>query len=195
MRDSDSDAAGIVEHFEKALGPITLGWALDSDGTKMPFQIVRFARGSDDNSVGFATIGLSRYALSSPVSGREIRQELFMLAPKSQAPDTVVSLLLQVGSAALGRGRPLLRGDVIGPAGSIAPGSELTALYVTMPVYFPDEFATFTGSEGSVVVAWLVPISTPEADFVALRGWDAFEADLAQKDPDLVDFYRESVTS
>lgn len=180
----------LVEHFEHVLGPVHTGWAVGPDGTEMPFQVVRFSGGSDANSVGFATLGLSKYPLSSPTSGRVIRQELLMLAPESVAPDRVVSLLLQVGSMALGGRRALLRGNVIGPAGSIVPKSDLTALYVTLPVYFPDEFATFAGPDGDVVVAWLVPITTREADFISRRGWDSFEDQLAGQDPDLVNFQR-----
>ncbi|MFF1820714.1 suppressor of fused domain protein [Kribbella sp. NPDC058245] len=156
----------------------------------MPFQIVRFSGGSDADSVGYATLGLSRHPLLSSTSGRTIRQELLMLAAESVAPDQVASLLLQVGSMALAGHRPLLRGDVIGPADSIVPTSHLTALYVTMPVYFPDEFATFAGTDGDVVVAWLVPITTGEADFIASRGWDVFEDRLAEQDPHLVDLHR-----
>ncbi|MFF1820698.1 suppressor of fused domain protein [Kribbella sp. NPDC058245] len=189
-RDSANDMTSLVEHFERVLGPIQAGWARDPDGAEMPFQIVRFSGGSDADSVGYATLGLSRYPLLSPTSGRTIRQELLMLAPaESVAPDRV-ALLLQVGSMALARQRVLLRGSVLGPADAIVPTSALTALYVTMPVYFPDEFATFAGADGDVVVAWLVPITTGEADFIASRGWDVFEDRLAEQDPDLVDFHR-----
>ena len=187
---SGRDTPSLVEHFERTLGPVHTGWSVDPDGAEMPFQVVRFAGGSDADSVGYATVGLSRQALSSPTSGRLIRQELLMLAPESLAPDRVVSLLLQVGSMALGTRRALLRGDVIGPAGALVPGSDLTALYVTMPVYFPDEFAMFAGEDGDVVVAWLVPITTREADFISRHSWDAFEDKLSEQDPDLVDFRR-----
>jgi suppressor of fused protein SUFU len=186
----DRDVTTLVEHFERVLGPIHTGWSVDPDGAPMPFQIVRFTGGSDAESVGYATLGLSRYPLSSPTSGRAIRQELFMLASDSLSPDRVVSLLLQVGATALRARRDLLRGDVIGPAGALVPESNLTALYVTMPVYFPDEFATFAGDDGDVVIAWLVPISTREADFVSRRGWDAFEDELVKQGPDLVDLAR-----
>jgi hypothetical protein len=184
------DVTTLVEHFERVLGPIHTGWSVDPDGAPMAFQIVRFTGGADTDSVGYSTLGLSRYPLSSPTSGRAIRQELFMLASDSLSPDRFVSLLLQVGSMALRGRRALLRGDVIGPAGAIVPESNLTALYVTMPVYFPDEFATFAGEDGEVVIAWLVPISTREADFVSRRGWDAFEDKLVEQDLDLVDFAR-----
>ncbi len=123
-RDSADRNMTLVEHFEKVLGPIHTGWELDPDEKPMPFQIVRFAGGSDAHSVGYATLGLSRYPLSSPTSGRPIRQELLMLVSDALSPDRILSLLLQVGSAALGAGRALLRGDVIGPAGALVPGSD-----------------------------------------------------------------------
>ncbi|WP_102193367.1 suppressor of fused domain protein [Microbacterium aurantiacum] len=187
---SDHDAPGLIEHFERTLGPIHSGWSVDADGAEMPFQLVRFAGGSDTDSVGYATLGLSRQALSSPDPGRSIRQELLVLAPEALKPDHVVSLLIQVGSMVIGTRRALRRGNVIGPAGPLVPGSDLTALYVTMPVYFPDEFATFAGDEGDVLIAWLVPITTGEADFISRHGFDAFEDELVDQDPDLVDFRR-----
>lgn len=187
------DASGLIAHFERVLGPVHTGWSHGPDGEEMPFQIVRFAGGSDADSAGYVTLGLSRHSLQSPVSDRLIRHELLMLAPDAVAPDLVVSLLLQIGTMSLRSGRALVRGNVIGPAGPVVPESDLTALYVTMPVYFPDEFATYSGADGDVVVAWLVPISTREADFVSLQGWNAFEDHLVDQDPDLVDFLRSSI--
>ena len=187
---SDRDVPGLVEHFERTLGPIHSGWSVDPDGAEMPFQLVRFAGGSDADSVSYATLGLNRQTLSSPDPGRFIRQELLILAPEALKPDLAASLLLQVGSMVIGTRRALLRGDVIGPAGPVVSGSDLTALYVTMPVYFPDEFAAFAGGDGDVAIAWLVPITTDEADFISRHGWDAFEDKLVDQDPDLVDFRR-----
>jgi hypothetical protein len=193
-RDFGRDVTNLADHFERTLGPIHTGWSADPNGAPMPFQVVRFSDGSDFDSVGYATLRLSRFPLSSRTTGRVIRQELLVLAAESLDPDRVVSLLLQVGSAALHARHALLRGDVIGPAGAFIPGSDLTALYVAAPVYFPDEFATFVGDEGEVVIVWLVPISTLEANFVARRGWSAFEDKLVEQDPDLVDFSRPGMT-
>lgn len=190
MTVDSNDIRRLPEHFERFLGPISRGWSTDADGNKMAFQIVQFSGGSDPGSVAFSTLGLSRHALQSPVSGRSIRHELLMLAPGSFPADRVVSLLEQVGTMTLGSHRPLLRGDVIGPAGALVPGSDLTALYVTGPVYFPDDFAIARSRDGDVVVAWLVPISTAEAQYVGRHGWQQFEEELVAHDPDLVDFER-----
>ena len=192
---SDHNAKGLVEHLEHTLGPVTYGWSVDPDGAKMPFQIVRFTRGSDPESVGYSTLGLSRKALPSPNSQQLIRQELLILAPESLTPDHIASVLHQVGEMAMGTGRALVRGDVIGPAGPLVSGATVTALYVTTPSYFPEGFAVFdAGEHGKVVVAWLVPITNREADFVAQHGWDAFEDELVEQNPDLVDFHRSAMT-
>lgn len=194
-RVSADDAKDLVEHFERTLGPIEYGWSVDPDGAKMPFQIVRFTRGSAPESVSYSTLGLSRKALPSPNSQQLIRHELLMLAPESLAPDHIASILHQVGEMVIKRGRALLRGDVIGPAGALVFGATVTALYVTSPSYFPEDFAVFdAGEHGAVVIAWLVPITDCEADYASNHGWDAFEDKLVEQDPDVVDFHRPEMT-
>jgi hypothetical protein len=183
--------AVLVDHFERYLGPIQEGWAVDADGAQMPFQIVRFDHGSGPHTVSFATLGLGRYPLPSPSTGRAIRHELLMLAPERLARGPLPSLIQQIGTAAIAGRRALLRGDVIGPHGPVVAGSQMGAFYVAMPAYFPDDFATCECEEGSVVIAWLVPISATEAEYVARRGWEAFEDRLVEQDPDLTDFGRQ----
>ncbi len=183
----------MVEHAERFLGPVQRGWSTDPDGGSMPFQIVEYEHGSDPESVAYSTLGLSRAGLVSPTSGREIRQELLMVLRRSVPADVALSLLWQVGLTVLESGEALLRGHVVGPAGRLAPETDLTALYVTTPVYFPDELAWFAGADGDVAVAWLVPIGTEEAQLVLERGWDRFEDLVEEQDPDLVDLQRPSM--
>lgn len=82
MPDAAHDISGIVEHFERTLGLIQEVWALDLDGLRLPFQIARFAGGSDEDSVGYATLGLSRHLLVSAVPTQSVREEFLMLAPR-----------------------------------------------------------------------------------------------------------------
>jgi hypothetical protein len=89
------------------------------------------------------------------------------------------------------RGYAYLRGDVIGPRPAFTPGSLLTALYVALPVYFPDEFAVCNSRTlGPIVIFWLVPITSREAEFVRKNGWRAFEKRLIETQPDVVDTRR-----
>ncbi|MDQ0577190.1 suppressor of fused domain protein [Agromyces albus] len=73
------------------------------------------------------------------------------------------------------------------------PGATTSALYVTAPVYFPDEFATVREAGHDVVIAWLVPITTSEAEYVKAHGWERFEDVLVEQAPDLIDFSRAAV--
>lgn len=183
----------LIDHFERTLGPVVVGWGKDPEGEGMPCQVVRFGRGSGPGTISFATLGLSRYPLSSPTSGRAIRHELLIIASETMDARSVPGLLAQVASAALESRQALVRGQVIGPAGPLQPGLEMEALYVTGPAYFPDEFATFEDADGTIVLVWLVPISATEADYVSSFGWESFEDLLVQRDPDLTDWTRKAM--
>lgn len=182
----------LVDHLERYLGELEVGWSVDEDGREMPFQVVRFPRGSGSGTVSFATLGLSRYPLRSH-SGKEIRHELLMIVPDRLREGPVPALLQQIGIEVLAAAAPLLRGDVVGPRGSLLQGSPMEAVYVAMPVYFPDEFAVYEDDADPIVIAWLVPISAQEAEYVKEHGWNAFEARLADTDPDLTDPFRPSL--
>lgn len=86
----------------------------------------------------------------------------------------------------------LQRGQIIGPAGPLFGGSDLTALYVAAPSYLPDEFQIFH-ADGHVEIVWLVPITDAEAAYVHTHGWPAFEEILEEHGPDLADVNRQSV--
>ncbi|MBO0745953.1 MAG: suppressor of fused domain protein [Candidatus Dormibacteraeota bacterium] len=182
----------LVDHLERYLGEIEGGWSVDKDGHDMPFQVVRFPRGSGSGTVSFATLGLSRYPQPS-YSGKEIRQELLMIVPDRLRDGPVPGLLQQIGMEVLAAARPLLRGEVIGPRGSLVAGSPMEAVYAAIPVYFPDDFAVYEGDDEPIVIAWLVPISAREASYVKQYGWEAFEQHLAETDPDLTDVFRPSL--
>jgi Suppressor of fused protein (SUFU) len=179
----------LVDHFERYLGEIEAGWSRDDDGHPMPFQVVRFPQGSGNGTISFATLGLSRYPMRA-ASGKEIREELLMLVPSGLRDGPVPGLLQQIGMDILAADRPLLRGDVIGPRGPLIAGSEMEAIYVAIPVYFPDDFAVYEGDDDQIVVAWLVPISSNEASYIQQHGWRAFEKRLVEDDPDLTNIFR-----
>lgn len=70
----------------------------------------------------------------------------------------------------------------------------MEALYVAMPAYLPDKFTSCTEETRPIAIAWLVPISASEAEYVATRGWDEFEDRLVELDPDLTDLHRAPMT-
>jgi hypothetical protein len=99
-----------------------------------------------------------------------------------------------VAADCLDRHNAYLRGETIERQGALFPSTRLTALYVTAPNYFPDEFATtLTEDHAEIVLAWLVPITAEESHFVSHYGWSDFEDRLVRINPDLLDFQRCSI--
>lgn len=180
----------LIDHLECHMGPIDVGWTRNGEGEKQAFQVARFRNTPVRGAVTFCTIGLSRCEVHSSVSGKRIRQELILSVPAPLAEGPVPALLQQVAGEAIASGHAYLRGEVIGPRGAVFDGSSLEALYVCAPVYFPESFAVYSGPEGDIVVAWLIPISSYEAAFVKRSGWHAFEDCLVREDPDLIDVWR-----
>ena len=184
----------LIEHYEKYFGVIQHGWSKSADAIDMPFQVVECQEGTFKGVSCFATLGMSNYELGASVSGKAIRQELFLAAPTSLGARNIPAVLQQIGNETINRGLAYLRGDVIGPRGCLFEGAAFQAIYVTMPVYFPEALKTFQGEEGcEIVIAWLVPITQSEAFYIRNHGWEKFESLLEREDPNLFDFDRSSL--
>ena len=184
----------ITQHIEQYLGQIEHGWTKNADGEILPFQVAACKNGVIKDVTAFVTLGVSRIELVSPVSLKPIRQELLMTARSEYDAFGMPNILQQLAIEAVRSGTAYLRGDVIGPRGSIFKGSSIEAFYVTIPTYYPESFSVFKESEKNhIVLAWLVPISSEEAQYVRSHGWNAFESLLEINGPDLLDLKRESV--
>jgi hypothetical protein len=179
----------LPSHLESYLGPIEAGWGKSADGVEMPFQVARFPNGSGEQTISFATIGLSDHVLEGKT--KKIRQELLVIVPESLRDGPVPGILQQVGITVLRSHRALLRGDTLGPHGRLFRDSKMEAFYVSIPVYFPDDFSVFVQAGNQIIMAWLVPVSRNEANYVRERGWCDFEQRLVESDPDLTNVYRE----
>jgi hypothetical protein len=185
--------SALISHIEQHCGVILHGWSSDPDGNKAAVQVVQTKGGPSTDATTFTTLGLSNHLLTS-VSDRRVRQELVMPCRADSVPGNLPALLQQVASEALGSHAAYLRGQVIGPRGALFPGSALSALYVAIPVCFPDSFASVDiGNSRTVIFAWLVPIASSEADFVQSNGWDVFEERLIKQNPDLLDYTRRTI--
>lgn len=184
----------IFEHLEAFAGEIAQGWSVDSDGNRLPFQVVQTVGGPHLGTTTFVTLGLSNFPLSSDPTGQTqkmIRHELLMIVPSEAVPPNIVGIIQQAGLEALARGSAYLRGELLGPRGALFAGYEPKALYASLPVYFPDEFwgATVDGV-GDVAFVWLVPLLDEEANYLSKNGWPDFESRLASTDPDLTNYAR-----
>ena len=80
----------------------------------------------------------------------------------------------------------LLRGQVIGPSGPIAPGATVDSFYCAPPVLFPETFGVYDATSPPTVFVWLLPVMSAEAEFIARRGWPAFEKALGEMQHDQV---------
>jgi hypothetical protein len=184
----------LTEHYEKYFGPIQHGWSKSADATEMPFQIIECKGGVFQGISCFASAGISWHELKSSIPDKPIRQEIFLAAPTSFGARNIPGLLQQVGKEAIESGYAYLRGDIIGARGCLFEGKAFHALYVTMPIYFSEKFGIFLGDEGyTIMIAWLVPITRPEALYVQNYGWEKFESLLEREDPNLFDFDRTSL--
>lgn len=183
----------LIDHLERFLGLMQSGWTTDPDGNPMHFQIARFTPPELPGVTAFTTLGLSRHPLTASRSGKAIRLELLLLTEDGGTERWIPSLLQQTGEAAMENRSAPLRGDVLGPSGPVIPNTEMTAFYVTSPMYFADEFGTCNSDPSPTVIAWLVPISSREADFVARIGWEAFEDALVEQNPPATNWHRKSM--
>jgi hypothetical protein len=185
-------AKDLIGHLEGQLGSIDGGWSETVSGERLLFKVLRFVDVPMAGGSTFATFGMSDVELALP-SGKGVRQELLFSCHRAGHAKPIPGLLHVVGEDLLRAGRALARGDVIGPAGPLFPGSSLTALYSSTPVVFPESLHVWVGSTPATVFVWLIPITSPEAKLVRDLGWSKFEDLLESRDPDLFDLNRTSL--
>ncbi|MFG3301482.1 suppressor of fused domain protein [Micromonospora chersina] len=111
------------------------------------------------------TVGLSRRHLGLP-NGGALHQGLVMHVPTDGYPARAAGLLFQVAGEMVRRGVGLQHGQVIGPRGARFPDSQTTAMVAISPRYMPESFAVCHTESAPVVLTWLVPITTGEAEVV-----------------------------
>jgi len=182
----------LVQHLESYFGSITGGFSTP-DNTPRDVQVIRCARGTLQV---VTTLGLSRHPLKSVTSPKTIRQEIFMMVKSAQFEPRLPAIIHQVAAEKAGEGVALLRGEVVHKAGFILDRSDLTALYTTLPVYYPKGLCSFKDEElGEIVFSWLLPITSGEETYIRRVGWFRFEELLDGARFDLYDLDRPTLVS
>ncbi|MCS1350226.1 suppressor of fused domain protein [Mechercharimyces sp. CAU 1602] len=183
-----------IDFLEVHLGEIEGGYTVDFEESHS-CQVVKYKRGPIRGTEVYSTLGLSHHYLDSPVSKKKIRHELFFIVSNDfESQDTIPGILGQLAIEALENHIAYLAGDVIGPRGPLFTGTDLEALYISTPVYFPDSFGIYYGENDlPIIQAWVFPITANEALYVKQNGWGKFEDLLEKVNPDLVDFNRSSI--
>jgi hypothetical protein len=185
----------LIAHLESRLGKIQSGWTRDPDGVELPFQVAEFRGGGQlAGSTSYATVGLSRHRLPSSAGGREMSIELIMSTHSALAPARFPQSLQLLTKDLLRRNIAILRGQIFALPWPVAERSVLSTLYAAVPGYFDEEFDSVDIEDGlGVSIVWMIPISESEGNYVLDQGWDAFERELVEKDPDLLNTERPSI--
>jgi hypothetical protein len=179
----------VADHLEQHLGQMARGWSSSS----MPgVQVCLFLDQPTPGVTTLATLGLSNTVLSM-MDGRAVRQELLMAFHGSRPPEEFAQILLHVADQMCRDDRALLRGDIVPLGSRVATDSAADALYASVPVVFPEGFATLKDTIPPTVFVWLIPLLRAEVELIRTSGWTEFEDRLETAEPDLYDLGRGSV--
>lgn len=180
----------LITHIERSLGKIDKAWK--DKGEDLAISISTYKNQPCEGYTTLVSLGLSSHILKRGC--REYRQELIFAIRNSIQYEDALDLLMGYAQFMVSKHQAMLRGEVIGPyAKPLLPGTRMMALYASCPVIFDDDLAVFEGSDPPTVFVWMIPIYAEEAEFIANYGWSKFEDILVDKDPNLLDFHRESV--
>jgi len=163
----------LTDHLERYLGTIAEGW-------RPPSGTIRALRFANQPKVGvdtFATLGLSDDVLPMKDS-RSVRLELIISVYPKYPAGEVASFLMSLAQYVREKRKALLRGDVIRFPWPIVSGAGSSALYCSIPVFFPEPFSCYEGTVPPTVIVWLIPLAGDESNEILRRGWEAFEDTL-----------------
>jgi hypothetical protein len=180
----------IIEHVEKYLGQIDQGWK-DNDSDDA-LQVVSFKDTPGETVSTYLSLGLSKLPMTLS-EDKEVRQELVFSVYSMVISSMVVSFMLSLCEAIIGRGKAILRGEVIPLSKEVAKRIGFDAVYCTNPVFFDGEFCDYDESSPPTVIVWMLPIYQSEVDYISAHGWESFEDLLEEKDPDLCSLERNPV--
>lgn len=171
----------LIEHIEKYLGTITGGESviIEEYGKII---LLQFENQPFEDIITHMTLGFSNHNLHINEQ-KEVRMEVIISVCKEQNNITLDDLLIHISNKMLINHKAILRGQVIPIPSTISLGS-FSSLYVSIPVFHDDDFASLKDVEPNIVFAWLFPIYENEAEFIQREGWNRFEDFLQENDID-----------
>ena len=107
-----TELESLIDHLEANFGRIESGWN-SQEPADPAIQVVECRNGRIGGVTAISTLGLSSFALQSPVSKKQIRQELFVMLKDGQLDPRLLAILDQVARESVRTDRPVLRGEVI----------------------------------------------------------------------------------
>lgn len=184
-----AEPSSLIDHLELYFGKIESGRE-SKEWADSAIQVVECRHGTIPGVIVVSTLGLSNFAIKSTVSGKEIRQELFVMVKDEQVDPRLVAALDQVARECARTDKPVLRGEVVEKQNHLLEKGDFVALYATLPIYYPNASWTFHAKEGDVVFCWFLPIKAEERLYIQQHGWAAFEEILDKASFDLFDLGR-----
>lgn len=162
----------ILDFFETHLGSFSDAWKLSKE--KYNLQVLRFKNQPFVGVDTYITLGLSHYPLKQR-SNSTIKQELLISVKNNYSKEQIASFLLSFAESILDSSKALMRGEVVGPGKNIIDKVKCNAIYVTLPVFFGDDFSSYINKEDEIIMCWLLPITEKDTDYIKNSGWNKFE--------------------
>jgi hypothetical protein len=185
----------IFDHIERYLGPVNASWMETLDGEKCPFQVVRCSHRVVDTTF-FCTLGLGNHPFRDVPGPKSepLRHELLMAVPNYFGTRNIPPLLQQLGTIALSRNKPFLKGEVIRGTNPVFTEWPFRGFYASHPCVIEDDaFAECVREDGQTVTfVWMAPVYQREIDFVKKYGSSRLEDMFIERSVDLVDLNRNS---
>jgi len=176
----------VLQHLEQFLGPFKERW-LNSASPSL--QVMWFPECPEPNSQCLVTYGLSAHILQIISNGNSVnKMELIICTKSSIDSKALAALLFAIGQDALVQhATPGVHRVLIGE-GAVLSNPLFEHFYLTLPGYFPDEFAICEALSPPVTMVQLIPISSREREVIEKQGWRVFEDELVKQDIDLLAF-------
>jgi len=182
-----------LDHLESFLGPAHhVHRAADAEGEVFPFDIAEFQDQPGPGITTYLTVGLSEERFPVPEGGF-VRHELLLSVPDAFAGEEGLRLLFHVGEVIRQQPEGISLGLVLDLHGPILPGARSEGFFFYDPMYFPAEFGRVTRHGEETLLAWLVPVTRDELDYLSQHDTAAFDQLLEAQNPDVLDLTRDSL--
>lgn len=178
-------------HIEKHIGRISSSWKLNN--AEENIQIVKFLNTPTKSVSTFITLGVSNHILTMP-SGATCRQEFLFSAYDKFDPESIAMMMILFSNQIISSHKAVLRGEITNLNQPISADINMKYLYTSIPYIFPEEFDQLLSVKPAVMFPLLIPLHEEEAQFVSEFGRQNFEKLIDEKEMDLFDLARLTIT-
>lgn len=175
------------DHLERYCGPIAA--SVDFDDLDQRLSVVKVNHSPAENMFTFSTNGLSYHDLYTEDEDL-FNQEAMICVAGEEAEEDIVKLLWFLSSHAIKRHAAFYLGEFYALPPNTLSDFSFSALYVTSPFYFPQEFLLYEEDVQLIIPVWFIPIFPSEEEFIEEHGHEEFDELLFQTSGELLNLYR-----